>query len=409
MAESVPHKPRWQVWLIAGLVAIPLALLVFGYSEIERRIIAMFSPWNPPGSGFPAYARFTVDVLFDGKPVRLSRVVVCEQQKLDSHFGPPAAVYRNPTTVSAWVGEHEALFAEVVLDCYWAAGRPDRPPTKEVLGEDFRPLIYHVMDTRTFEDVEAYVSRKALEPGASRITFVGLDIAKASEAEFLESEADPRGWPDTRPFAGIAGDRGKGLDAGPIGLVVCRTALIVPGQILPAIPEFDNWAASLEPGAASGKAFKLPEPISASIRRATFERIFNFSIDIGGMNPKFMREHDRPKTELSRIFSTFDEMHPAEIGHDGIVTVDMTRKGIASCYQRPRGKAVSGKALAAHKTYDNQIQYEDYVTYKSDSIEFQIGALTSIYYVKELDLLAKMVSVRHSSGSMSFPVAGATD
>ena len=109
--------------------------------------------------GFPTYFRYTVDVEVEGKPVRLSRVVLCTA-KTHHPLGSARTLssFASPGVIGAWSGGDTAIYAYVPDVCTWAAGRTDAEP----LDPDYVPILVRAPDATGDGDMEVFVSRRVL-------------------------------------------------------------------------------------------------------------------------------------------------------------------------------------------------------------------------------------------------------
>jgi hypothetical protein len=377
--------------LTLGLPALLIALSVAtrpGFSANDE---------SPPGGEVLGYYRYTVEVEVEGKPVTLSRVVLCTGRYVTrGGVARDIAAFASPGVIGAFTGENQAVYANTPGGvCAWVAGISGAEP----LAADYVPFVIRAPDAAELDDMEVFVSRMIVLSGEAGIKFVSAKAEKATEAEFKASEAAAKDGPDLSALVAPFQTCPRPRDARALKVPVVSHALLIPAEIWSGVPEVASWVADLPE--SPDRAFRAPaEVIDALFRRTPAYTLYinqREAIENGSGLPA-----PSPPDSLDRSFS-MDAVHPAFV-RGGFVSVERRRQGSFGAQRRTPSLARQTAGLTRN-AYSEASAYDT----SGDGIETSIAVAGRIVFISSTRELMEIHSETIIFGGQTdkIPIEGA--
>jgi hypothetical protein len=158
------HKCKFSL----GRVLSKLVLVMLGLCSSQA--IA-----EDPSPSF--FYEFGVEVVYRGKPLKISRVVECVQPMAEQRTFP--ATGRSQEAIAERLDDGSGLIVDIPSLCdVWP------------LSPDYVPLIFWTDNAETHEVLETYLSEPVLRSGKARITLKSVFARSASQTEFAGTSKD---------------------------------------------------------------------------------------------------------------------------------------------------------------------------------------------------------------------------
>ncbi|GAA0782544.1 hypothetical protein E1180_07665 [Roseibium denhamense] len=306
---------------------------------------------------YPVYYSYRVDVKVDGAPVTIERVIKCTGTLVTGSTVAPGVTsggtYRNPPLMGAYVGgTREAVYTPVVHACRWASSTAeeraedakknirslDRPFTEQhdsLPPNSILPVLW-VNDDQTLDQMEYYVSERALSGVDSHVEFVKAHPpVKVDKGAFRESEKRAATEsPDLTPFTfprdqnaaqrlQLYEDRFGNANHSHRVHAVCHAAWRITRAEWSEVEGLVDWVANLP---KDGRAYLIDTE--------RFGRVFRKTIPFIGGNgtPRLGPVGYVPESQRKPIgrFAVYETIHPV-ISTDHGRYVDLDRSGSFGC------------------------------------------------------------------------------
>lgn len=346
---------------------------------------------------YPAYYSYAVDVKVDGQPIRIERVIKCTGTLVTDWSVSPGtktgATYNNPPLIGAYVpGTRQAVYAPVVNACLWVApSNPDSvdpapfTPENTYLPPDSKLPVLWVSDDETFDQMEYYVSARALSGQDSHVEFIKVYPPEISdEAAFVASEKraetespdlTPFFFPRDKKYARGTKLYNERFGENYRGLVVpfCFAAWRIPRAEWSLVPGLAAWVAELQD---DGRAYVIDSELWG---------LFNATIPIN--QKRSIAPVEGPDVDIETTFSrltSYDAIDPV-ISSDVGKFVDFSRQGFFGCnYDVIHPKRVDiALTRSVDRTTKPTASYP--VELKDNQLYAELNPIGSLVYVRQLD------------------------